>query len=63
MSPRTSPSSGNRPTFFFEKTSVPSIVTSKTPPDPGMRVASTSSFRFSSAAKLVARGSYPQAVQ
>ena len=51
----TSPSSGNRPTSFFEKTLLPSTVTSKIPPDPGIRIASTSRCCFSSAAKLVAR--------
>ena len=40
MAARTSPGSACRPSAFFEKTCVPSTVTSNTPPLDGTRVSS-----------------------
>lgn len=53
---KTSPSSGNRPTWYFEKTSDPSTMTSKMPFEPLMSLASMPSSFFSSAARPAARG-------
>ena len=53
----TSSGAGNRSASFFEKTFLPSTTTSKTPPEPGIRVASTPKALFSSAARLAALGS------
>jgi hypothetical protein len=52
----TSPGSGKRPDFFFEKTSSLSTVTSKTPPVPLTSWALTPNFRSISSARPAARG-------
>lgn len=57
---RTSPASGKRSSFSFEKSSFPSRLTSKQPPSPGTSVnASTSRLKLvsSSAARPTAFGS------
>ena len=55
---RTSPGSAWRPRAFFEKTSLPSIVTSNTPPDDLTSVTSASGYAFLiSAARPAARDS------
>lgn len=56
MSASTSSRSGKRPSAFFEKASLPSIVTSKTPPLLFTSVGAMPRSRWISAANLEARG-------
>jgi hypothetical protein len=53
---KISPSSGNRPSFFLEKISLPSISTSNTPPEDSIRSDDAFSALFSSSARPAARG-------
>jgi hypothetical protein len=59
----SSRNSGNRPCSFFEKMSAPSSVISNTPPELFTSPTSTSRAFLSSAARLTARGRYPQEPQ
>lgn len=52
----TSPGLGNRPLLFFEKTPVPSRVTSKVPLEPFTSSAAIPNFSLSDAARPTARG-------
>ncbi len=57
MRPSTSPGSACRPSSFLEKSSVPSTVTSNTPPDPSTSWTSAPGWNsLISASKLEARG-------
>jgi hypothetical protein len=56
MRSKISSCSGNRPVFFFEKTSFPSTTTSKTPPDPSISSAVSLVFFSIAAARPVALG-------
>ncbi len=53
---RISSSSGKRPSWCLEKTSLPSTITSNWPGVPAVRVLSTPISRLMAAARLAARG-------
>ena len=59
----TSPSLGKRPVSDFEKSSFPFAITSNCPVDPGLMSVTSPNLSLSEAARLAARGLYPQAEQ
>ena len=64
MSPSTSPGSACRPSAFLENSKYPSTATSNTPPDDSTSLTLASEYDFPiSAARPVARDSYPQTTQ
>lgn len=60
---RISSSSGNRPSSFFEKMSLPSAFTSNTPPLEAISSSVIEKCFFNCSTKLVALGLYFQALQ